>query len=81
VRERDDSAEQDGVARLAAGADEVAGHDCLPMARRERVSSSPERRDEEREHDDPDAELVARDEGLEAAPPPFRGRSPIDHWR
>ena len=67
VGRRHRRAEQERVARLALRADEVARDERLPVTGRERVHGAPERRDQQREQDDPDREVAALDQRLEAA--------------
>ena len=54
------------VARAPARPDEVRGHDRLPVARGERVGRTPEHRDEERERDDAEGQLLLLDEAGKA---------------
>ena len=55
------------MARLPAGAHEVAGDERLPVAGRQRVHRAPERRDQQREQDHAEREIAALDQRLEAA--------------
>ena len=67
VGQRHRRSQQEGVPRLSLRADEVAGDECLAVARRQRVHGSPERGDQEGEQDDAEREVAAPDQRLEAA--------------
>ena len=67
VRHGHDQPEQSRVTGGPARADEVRRDDRLPVPRAEGVRSAPEHRQQEREHDDPGAQVVADDQAREAA--------------
>ena len=67
VRHGHDQAEQGGVTRRAALADEVGRDDRLAVPRRKCVRHAPEQGRPERGEDDPGAEVIAPDERGEAA--------------
>jgi hypothetical protein len=67
VRDGNGRAEEERVPGAPAGAHEVAGDECLAVARCEGVRGTPERRDEQRDEDDTEGELAPLDQLLEAA--------------
>ena len=61
------AAERERIARTSSRADEVGRDDRLAVSRRQRVRRSPEEREGERDEDEADAQVIARDEGGEAS--------------
>src|SRR6266498_2505060 len=81
VCDRDDASEKDGMPGLSTRADEVAGHDRLPVARCKGVRCSPERSDKERDEDDAGAQLSTGDQRLEAPTRSVRHRAVLERRR
>ena len=67
VGDRDGGAEDHGMARAAAGADQIGGHHGLAMAGRERVKRSPSEGGEEQQQENALAGGGALEEAFEAA--------------
>ena len=67
VRDRDDPAQVEGMARRPARPDEVGGDDRLSVPRAERVGRPPEHRQKERDGDDRRAQIVFRDQARKPA--------------
>ena len=81
VGDRDRGPEREGVPRPAAGADEVAGDERLPVPGREGVRGTPERRHEQGEQDDPERRVVAPDEPREPVARVAWRRRPVEQRR
>jgi hypothetical protein len=73
VRDRDRRAQDHGVARASARADEVRRDHRLPVAGRQRVQRSPAERAEEQQHEHPVARRRVLEQTRETVGPDLTG--------